>query len=83
MNKLWRGISNKFFLLLGTLTICFVTTAQNNSGYEGPEMATGFYAEGKIFIVIGVVAIILTGIILYLVRIDRKISKLENEVNKK
>jgi CcmD family protein len=35
--------------------------------------------NGKIYVVVGVILIIFIGIILYLVRLDRKITKLEKE----
>ncbi|MCX6281095.1 MAG: CcmD family protein [Bacteroidetes bacterium] len=38
---------------------------------------------GKIFVVVAVLALILVGIFVYLFFLDRKISKLENEVREK
>jgi CcmD family protein len=38
---------------------------------------------GKIFIVVAVLALIMTGIFLYLYSIDRKVGKLEKEVREK
>ncbi len=38
-----------------------------------------FYSSGKIYVVIAVLLIIFSGIVLYLIRLDRKISKLEKE----
>ena len=38
--------------------------------------------NGKIFVVVAVLALILAGIFVYLFTIDRKISKLEEEVKK-
>ena len=35
--------------------------------------------NGKIYVVVTVILIIFTGIILYLIRLDRKITKLEKE----
>lgn len=43
------------------------------------EMADGLRENGKIFVVIIIMSIILLGIALYLFRLDRKISKLEKE----
>lgn len=48
----------------------------------GPEMADTFRAEGKIYVVVGVLLIIFAGIATYLIRLDRKISKLEKVNNK-
>jgi len=42
-----------------------------------------FYSSGKIYVVIGVVAIILSGIFAYLFWIDRKVSRMEKELKDK
>ena len=44
------------------------------------EMADQFRADGKIYVVIAIVAIILTGIFIYLFRLDRKITDLEKRI---
>lgn len=46
------------------------------------EMADSFRANGKIYVVIAVLLIILFGLFLYVVRLDRKINKLEKDFNK-
>jgi hypothetical protein len=40
-------------------------------------MADAMKENGKIYVVIAVILTILAGLVLYLVRLDRKISKLE------
>jgi hypothetical protein len=45
------------------------------------EMADKFREEGKIYVVVAVVLIILIGMLTYVILLDRKISKLEREVN--
>lgn len=44
---------------------------------QGVEMADTMKANGKIYVVIAVMLTILAGLVLYLIRLDRKISKLE------
>jgi predicted membrane channel-forming protein YqfA (hemolysin III family) len=44
------------------------------------EMADGLRANGKIYVVVLVLVTILAGVIFYVVRLDRKISKLEKEL---
>lgn len=84
MKKYWTGFSSKALLLFLFLAGILPASAQNEvSAPQGPEMASGFYTEGKIYIVIGVIAIVLCGLFLYLIRIDKKISKLEKEVHHK
>jgi len=51
-------------------------------GNETVEMADKMRSEGKIYVVIAVILTILTGLILYLVRLDRKISRLEQSGKK-
>jgi hypothetical protein len=46
------------------------------------EMADLFRSSGKIYVVIIVISVIFTGIILFLIRLDRKISRLEKEAKK-
>jgi CcmD family protein len=44
------------------------------------EMADQFRADGKINVVIAVIGIILVGLFVYLFRLDRKITDLENRL---
>jgi len=46
------------------------------------EMADQLRADGKIWVVVAVIATVFTGITLFLIHLDRKISKLENEIKK-
>jgi len=43
------------------------------------EMATGLRASGKSYVVVAVLATIFTGIVVYLVSLDRRIKRLEKE----
>lgn len=44
---------------------------------EAPEMADVMRSNGKIYVVVLVLATIFAGLIIYLIRLDKKISKLE------
>ena len=44
------------------------------------EMADGLRANGKIYVVVMVLVTILAGVLFYMVRLDRKIGKLEKEL---
>lgn len=46
------------------------------------EMADKLYADGRIYVVVAVVATIFAGIIVYLINLDNKISKLEKQIKK-
>ena len=43
------------------------------------EMADSMRSEGKIYVVIAVILTILAGLLFYVWRLDRKITKLEND----
>lgn len=43
------------------------------------EMADAMRRDGKIYVVVAVVLTIFAGIVIYLIRLDRKITKLEKE----
>jgi CcmD family protein len=45
----------------------------------GVDMADSMRAEGKIYVVVGVLAIIFAIIVLYLVLLDRRLAKLEKK----
>lgn len=47
------------------------------------EMADVMRSEGKIYVVVGIVAIVLAIMFLYLFTIDRKVKKLENQLSEK
>jgi hypothetical protein len=60
-----------------SIILLFITTVMASAQEAQPEMADAMRANGKIYVVVLVLATIFAGIILYLVRLDRKISKLE------
>lgn len=53
------------------------------ASYSQVEMADNFRGEGKIYIVIGVILIILSGFFVLLFRLDKRTKKLEKEVREK
>lgn len=62
-----------FLTIVFNLLIIAGATAQESQ----PEMADAMRTDGKIYVVVLVLATIFAGIIAYLVRIERKISKIE------
>lgn len=50
---------------------------------ESPQMADAFRADGKIYVVIAVLGLIFVGLAVYLVLIDRKVSKLEKQLQER
>jgi len=65
----------KTSFLTAMFAVLFI--AQATAQESSPEMADAMRADGKIYVVVLVLATIFAGIIAYLVRIDRKISKIE------
>lgn len=59
-------------------TLLLFTSALAFAQRPSVEMADTMRSNGKIYVVVAVVLTIFAGIILYLVRLDRKITKLEN-----
>ena len=77
--KIFRSISaliNSKRLLTLLLLLPVFCHAQ-----ERPEMADTFRSEGKIYVVLLVICTIFAGIILFLIYLERKIKKLEQNHN--
>lgn len=69
----------KFRKILFTL-IAFLIV---NVGFaQDAEMADTMRSNGKIYVVVGIILIILIGLILYLFSMDRRLSKIEKELEK-
>ncbi|HEX7015594.1 MAG TPA: CcmD family protein [Cyclobacteriaceae bacterium] len=64
----------KYILTLVCLLAAAVARAQ-----EQVEMADTMRAEGKIYVVVGIILIVLAGMLVYLFMLDKKIAKLEKE----
>jgi len=68
----------KFFSLLMLLLCHVISQAQSTT--QPVEMADGMRSNGKIYVVVGVLVIILLGLFAYLMSIDRKIGRIEKEM---
>ena len=55
----------------------------HSSGAQNAEMADTFRSEGKIYVVVAIILIVLAGLIVYLFLLDRKINKLEQMISAK
>jgi hypothetical protein len=53
-----------------------------SQGSNDVEMADQFRSDGKIYVVVLGLVIILTGVIIFLLWVDRKIFRLERRINK-
>jgi len=70
-------IMKKFLYLFLLMTMGTMANAQD------AEMADVMRSNGKIYVVVGIVLIVLIGLISYLFTLDRKITKLENKLSDK
>jgi len=63
-------------LIIAVFVFAFLKAQSSDTA---AEMADRLRADGKIYVVVAVIVAILAGLILYLVRLDRRISKLEKK----
>ncbi len=67
------------FVLLGF--VCGMPQVMAQATGSSPvDMADAMRSEGKIYVVVLVIAILFTGILIYLINTDRKVSKLEKDM---
>lgn len=81
MNKnYWRlaakMISKKYFSAISLLFLFLIGTSLHAQGSEDFLRSTG-----KIYVVVAVIVITFLGIVAYLFYIDRKLNKLEEQIN--
>ncbi len=74
---------NKIKKTLLLLVVLFSSASAFAQDTQSPEMASGLYQSGKIYVVVVVLGVIFAGIITYLILLDRKIIKMEKELNNK
>ncbi|TAH19890.1 MAG: CcmD family protein [Cytophagales bacterium] len=79
----------KYILILFLTLFSFFSQAQSKEkiaitekdyANQEVEMADTFRADGKIYVVVAVILAILSGIIAYLVVLDKKIMSLEKQI---
>ena len=74
-----RKIFSVISLLLGMVAITPIALAQEIAESD-VEMADSMRSEGKIYVVVLVVAIVFSGLILYAMNTDRKLRRIEKEI---
>ncbi|GHB32861.1 CcmD family protein [Mongoliitalea lutea] len=74
----------KKYLIILFLMLTLQVSAQekiaiNESDYQNTrvEMADVMRAEGKIYVLVGIIVIVFAGIVVYLINTDRKVARLE------
>jgi CcmD family protein len=75
-------VSKKFLSLILFLFSVAAFGQADPTSSQNVEMADKFYSEGKVYIVVVVVSIVVVGMVAYLFLLDRKLSRLEKEMKK-
>jgi CcmD family protein len=69
--------------IIGTLLaiVCLVANAAAQSAATDVIQGNDFLRNtAKIYVVVGVIAIVFIGIVIFLIRLDKKLTKLENQI---
>ena len=66
-----------------SLVFLFLVSALRTFGQDQVEMADQLRSEGKIYVVVAIILIILLGLFFYLFSLDRKVKKLEKLLSEK
>jgi uncharacterized integral membrane protein len=74
-------MSNNIFKRFLSIILLFVTSVA--FAQEEVEMADQMRSEGKIYVVVAILSLILTGLLLYVFVTDRKITRLEKKITEK
>ena len=69
--------------ILSLLLILSTIVLKAQDAAEGPQMADAFRESGKIYVVISVIALIFIAIVCFLVYLERRLKKLEQQVKDK
>src|SRR6476620_572857 len=72
LNRMNRIIYSFIFLFT-----CFMADAETQAG---PVMADGFRAEGKIWVVISVIALVFLALVGWLIMLEKRIGKIEHSI---
>ena len=68
-------------LTITAFLLLLLSNAQPATNDATVEMADTFYTEGKVFVVVVVVSVLVLGILFYLFLLDKKIKRLEKNLN--
>ncbi len=73
-------ICSRVYLSVFAMMLSVFVYAQDSLQNEKPQMADALRTNGKIYVVVTVLVIILIGLFLYLVNTDKKISRMEKNI---
>lgn len=74
-----KGFKTVIFFLLSFMVFIPYSIAQEMN-QSSVEMSDTMRSEGKIYVVVVVVVILFTGLFIYAINTDRKLSKVEKEI---
>jgi hypothetical protein len=78
MHKIFSRVFFFVFLFFRSVK----SLAQDSLQKEVPQMAEGMRSNGKIYVVVAVLLIILAGLIFYVIQVDRRLTRVENKGNR-
>ncbi|MFD2784795.1 CcmD family protein [Hymenobacter rubripertinctus] len=76
-NQVSGWLSRAVLLLLALLLPMLRAAAQTPNQ---PEMADALRGSGKIYVVVAVITVVLAGLLFFLISLDRKLTRLEKEL---
>jgi hypothetical protein len=68
------------FIPLLMFLLCTIFAHAQSVANPPVEMADGMRSNGKIYVVVGVLVVILFGLLAYLISIDKKVSRVEKSI---
>lgn len=66
-------------LFIACMVSSLISFAQTNAANQPVEMADAMRSNGKIYVVVAVLSTILLGIVLYLIKLEKKVKTLEQQ----
>ena len=67
-------------VLLFTLSFSLLAQGNAATNTEEVQMADKFREDGKIYVVVAIVTILFSALLVYLITLDRKVRKMEDEL---
>jgi heme/copper-type cytochrome/quinol oxidase subunit 2 len=73
-------LSSRISLSVFAMMLSVFVYAQDSLKNEKPQMADALRSNGKIYVVVTVLIIILVGLFIYLMNTDKKMSRIEKNI---
>ncbi|SHJ84341.1 hypothetical protein SAMN02745146_0328 [Hymenobacter daecheongensis DSM 21074] len=79
--KSGAAVLRSAFLLLLASVLPVLNAAAQSAAADTPEMADALRQDGKIYVVVAVITVLLAGLLALLIALDRKVTRLEKSIN--